>query len=246
MTRRHTVARGECIFTIANATGHKWETIWDAPENKALRDKRQQPGVLLAGDVVAVPALTPKSVSLAMDATHTLKVELNLVTVRLRILQSPEHDKAEPASGQQTAGSPKHLEVEDPEPVEPPPPEPRKQAAYEVRVDKKVVASGTTDQDGVLEVKLPPTVKSAEVVIEPGGKDELRLPLELGGLDPIDELSGVKQRLYNLGFDCGDTGPRENENFAAVLSAFQEQYGLEVTGTLDEKTRQTLLREHTC
>jgi N-acetylmuramoyl-L-alanine amidase len=240
------LARGECIFTIADSSGHKWETIWDAPENKALREKRKRPGVLMPGDAVIVPDLTPKSVSLAMDATHKIRVSLNLVTVRLRVLQSPEHDKTEPGGAHQAAGSTQHLEVEDPEPVEPPAPEPRRGVAYEVRVDGKQIASGKTDQDGVLEVKLRPSVTSAEVVIEPGGKDELRLPIELGGLDPIDELSGVKQRLYNLGFDCGDTGPEVSENFEAVLCAFQEQYGLKVTGELDDETRQTLLREHTC
>ena len=37
MARIHVIQKGECVLNIANRYGHKWETIWEAPENEALR-----------------------------------------------------------------------------------------------------------------------------------------------------------------------------------------------------------------
>jgi N-acetylmuramoyl-L-alanine amidase len=87
-------------------------------------------------------------------------------------------------------------------------------------------------------------VTEGELIVEPGEAKELRVPLALGGLDPVTTVSGVKQRLYNLGWDCGDTSQEVHENFAAMLSAFQEAQGLEVTGEVDDATRDRLKKVH--
>jgi hypothetical protein len=59
------ISQGECTFSIVDRYGHKWETIWNAPENKELRRERPQPGVLLAGDRISIPDLRPKTLALA-------------------------------------------------------------------------------------------------------------------------------------------------------------------------------------
>ncbi len=69
--------------------------------------------------------------------------------------------------------------------------------------------------------------------------------LQLGNLDPISEVRGVKQRLANLGFDCGNTNNDElNEDLEGALSAFQSAHDLDVTGEIDQATRDKLKDVH--
>jgi hypothetical protein len=239
----HTIRQGECILSIANRYGHKWETIWDAPENQALRKERVRPGVLLAGDHVSIPDLKPKTISVPVDRRHKIVVALNLVTVRLRLMQPPPPAKDDPGAAK-ASGDHKTVTFDDPPPPDKQDDVPRKSAAWEVRVDGAVLASGKSDADGYIEFKLRPEVTAAELIVEAGTLKELRLPLALGGLDPITTVSGVKQRLYNLGFDCGDVSEEEHENFAAVAAAFQQAQGLQASGEVDDQTRDRLRTIH--
>jgi hypothetical protein len=239
----HTIHQGECIFSIANQYGHKWETIWNAPENAALRKERALPGVLRSGDHVSIPDLKPKVLSLATNQRHKIVVSLNLITIRIRLMQPPPPGKDDPAAVTASKDQ-KNVTFDEPPPPEKKDDEPRKNAAWEVRVDGAIITSGKSDGDGYIEFKLRPEVKAAELIVAPNTLDELRLPLALGGLDPVTTVSGVKQRLYNLGFDCGDTNDDEHENLSAVIAAFQEAQGLKTTGEIDDPTRDRLRSVH--
>lgn len=118
---------------------------------------------------------------------------------------------------------------------------PRDTQAYTLTVSgdgfsKKL--SGTTDADGVLTAYIPPGVKEGRLVI--GGEHEpLELDIMFGSLAPVEELSGVQQRLANLGFDCPVDGlPSEATSLA--LEAFQRRFSLPVTGEIDAATRACL------
>ena len=50
--KHHTVQQGESVESIAHAAGHFWDTVWQHPDNAALRQLRRSPHVLLPGDVV--------------------------------------------------------------------------------------------------------------------------------------------------------------------------------------------------
>lgn len=243
MPTEHTISQGECILSLANQYGHKWETIWNAPENEKLRKERGHPGVLLPGDHVSIPDRKLATLDLATNKTHSIQVVLNLVTVRLRLMEPPPLAKEDPTGGRASADQ-KSVTVDDPEPPAPVADKPRANVAWVVRVAGEQVASGKSDADGYIEVKLKPEVTEAEVIVEPGTLKELRLPLALGGLDPVTTVSGVKQRLYNLGLDCGDTTDEVNENFAAVVAAFQQGQGLPTTGEVDDRTRGRLREVH--
>lgn len=99
--------------------------------------------------------------------------------------------------------------------------------------------SGTTDDEGLLEVSIPPD--AAQGILEING---LRFALQLGALDPATEDIGVQQRLANLGFYHGNldgiVGPQTRE----AIADFQARTGLEVSGELDDATRQKLFHRH--
>lgn len=98
---------------------------------------------------------------------------------------------------------------------------------------------GTTDAEGKVEFEVDVNVK--EVVVELVDKKRSYRML-LGNLDPIDEPSGARQRLMQLGIysatlEGEDQYVAHNEDqLAAALAAFQGKQGLEPTGELDEAT----------
>jgi hypothetical protein len=101
-----------------------------------------------------------------------------------------------------------------------------------------------------LEQEIPADAVDGEVTIFPF-PDDLSDPgytftLKLGHLDPIDEDSGVDARLINLGFGPQDTEDSEwsDDDRGEALKAFQDKFGLEVTGMADDATCQKLRALH--
>jgi len=70
----HDVAQGESVESIAAEAGHLPKTLWDAPENKALRDQRRDMHVLMPGDRLFVPPVKPKTFSFPTGSAKTFKV----------------------------------------------------------------------------------------------------------------------------------------------------------------------------
>ncbi|HYH78323.1 MAG TPA: hypothetical protein VEX86_00950 [Longimicrobium sp.] len=56
--------------------------------------------------------------------------------------------------------------------------------------------TGTTDATGTLQVYLSPLARKGTLTVG----DDYSLALDFGGLNPIEEVSGVQMRLRNLGF----------------------------------------------
>jgi hypothetical protein len=118
--------------------------------------------------------------------------------------------------------------------------EPRKNEPYVLDIDGKLIR-GTTDGDGVIEQFMPPNARNAQLLLQ-GGKEVMNL--RIGHLDPIDELSGVQQRLNNLGFCAGSEDGELDDQTRSALRAFQERYGLEASGEINEATRAKLRSLH--
>lgn len=68
--RQYTVRRGDCISSIAFEEGYFPGTLWGAPENAALVDKRRDPNVLEPGDIVVLPDKEPKTTSCVTGKRH--------------------------------------------------------------------------------------------------------------------------------------------------------------------------------
>jgi hypothetical protein len=63
-----------------------YRTIWQLPENAALRDRRPNPNVLAAGDEVFIPDKQDKAVSAATGAKHSFTLKGKATHLRLVLL----------------------------------------------------------------------------------------------------------------------------------------------------------------
>ncbi len=99
---------------------------------------------------------------------------------------------------------------------------------------------GTVPANGEIRVDVPVCVRELEIRLPESGT---AIPVRLGDLDPIEEPSGVAQRLANLGYLSSreDASP---ELVAAAIKAFQADHGLASSGSLDESTRRALEEQH--
>lgn len=104
-----------------------------------------------------------------------------------------------------------------------------------------VALQGATDNTGMLEVSIDAAAEECHLQMP---DDDLECIIRLGHLDPIEETSGVQQRLHNLGFYLGDLDAVDQDDIAEALAAFQSSANLDVTGKLDDATRQKLFDMH--
>jgi hypothetical protein len=98
---------------------------------------------------------------------------------------------------------------------------------------------GTLTGWGMLEADVPPEVQSAQLTLGEGD-DMSSFELQLGHLDPVEEVSGMQARLTALGYDCGGVSGKMDDATKEALKHFQGAHGLEETGDADEKTIETL------
>jgi hypothetical protein len=101
-----------------------------------------------------------------------------------------------------------------------------------------------TDGEGILTVSVPATMRMVQVELK---RLSVVRSFSIGHLDPIEEASGVRQRLKNLGHGGRDEAHLEDpENLARAIERFQKAQGLTPTGELDAATRDALEKAHGC
>jgi N-acetylmuramoyl-L-alanine amidase len=86
MAQDYAVQQGECIGSIAYDNGFFWATIWNHASNAGLKTKRKDPNVLLEGDMVHIPDLTPKQVAGATEKRHKFQLKGVPAKIKLRFL----------------------------------------------------------------------------------------------------------------------------------------------------------------
>jgi N-acetylmuramoyl-L-alanine amidase len=114
--------------------------------------------------------------------------------------------------------------------------EPVANAPYTLTIDDVAIA-GTTDGSGLLRQPIENDAARGRLHFD---KPPLDFDLEIGGLDPVDEPSGVQQRLNNLGFFCGAADGQIGPRTRSALRRFQKRYGLPPTGKVDDQTKPKL------
>jgi len=115
--------------------------------------------------------------------------------------------------------------------------EPRANLEYVLEIDGQLLR-GKTDASGKVEIWVPYDAKQGKLIL--GDTEEY--DLDFGHLDPVTEDTGACARLINLGFLSSEDAS-DNE-YRTAIEAFQEQYDLEMTGEMNEATRNKLLEVH--
>ena len=197
MAAIYKVKQGDCISSIAFEHGHFWETIWNDSDNAELNSEREDPNVLRQGDKIHIPDLRKREESVASDAKHSFRLLGVPAKLRIRIMEDDidedavEPDCPEPQSDglnfeSETAGNDERVEQV-----------PCADAPYSIDVDG-CLSDGTTDRDGYIDIPLTPNAKKAVIRLNPGTEKETELEVELGHLDPISEITGIKKRLQKM------------------------------------------------
>jgi hypothetical protein len=244
VAENYTIREQDCVASLAYSRGFTVDTLWNNPKNAELKKQRVDPYLLEPGDVLYIPDLTIKEEPRPTEARHKFKKLGTPAKLRLRLTQQVLVQP--PAGGDSddvAAGTEETVSDDDTSKPSDFKTEPRANVKYTLNVEGTLY-SGTTDGGGILEQQIRPNAMSATLTLEPGTSEETVLQLSLGGLDPQSEISGTKQRLANLGFDCGEYGAQATDDFSAALAAFQEWNGIPVTGALDDDTRQALGTAH--
>lgn len=122
--------------------------------------------------------------------------------------------------------------------------EPRAGESFVLKIDKVEVKRGTIPASGYIEIPILPQAQQGELIIGEGETAEVYV-LSLGYLDPIETISGIKARLNNIGFDCGDVNNEMDEVTIEAIKNFQYYINHpNPKGELDEQTRQSLATLH--
>ncbi len=245
----YVVQDGDCISSIAKNSGHFWETIWNDPGNSQLKTQRRDPNVLLPGDRVTIPELRPKEEDGATEEHHRFRRKGEPAKLRLRLMEESEPEQEDEDEQQQpqaqvgdadtfvgSDSEEEHHFGED---------KPRANVPYDLIIDGER-HTGSTDEDGRIEVPMSGNKRRGKLILNPGTEEEEEFALQLGHISPVSELSGVKQRLTNLTFDCGDVSDEMTAGLETALRAFQQKYDLPVTGEPDQATRDKLVEVHGC
>ncbi len=214
----YTVKKGDTLISIAHDHNFQnWETIWNDDQNKELREKRD-PQVLAEGDKVFVPEKKPKEFRIQTGKRHVFVAQT--LKAEFRTVVKDEY-------GQPLANTRFELKIEgDGVPTE--------------------TLSGMTAEDGQIDLRIHPKASKGnlKVFVDPANDRDLTWNLNLGNLDPIDKLSGIKARLTNLGFLCGAIDEEQNEETTKALKSFQIVNRLEVTGIANNETKKMLMYLH--
>lgn len=106
----------------------------------------------------------------------------------------------------------------------------------------------TTDGRGKIEQDIPTTAENVRLIIrsKETALDDLIIPIKIGHLDPVDEMTGQQARLANLGYYTGPIDGQENPAFRLAVEEFQCDQGLAVDGVCGPQAQAKLKLVHEC
>ena len=102
---------------------------------------------------------------------------------------------------------------------------------------------GALDGDGWMRVKVPPGASRLRLILGAEGEHE-DYELLVGHLDPLDELTGVCDRLRNLGYYAGPSVTEPTEALRDAVRWFRREAGMDASDEVDGALRDALRRGH--
>jgi Putative peptidoglycan binding domain/LysM domain len=119
---------------------------------------------------------------------------------------------------------------------------PQANVSYELVAGSETY-TGRTDGSGRIEHFIPPDVQEGRLRIALEDRI-LTYPLKFGFLHPVEGISGIQQRLSNLGYRPGPITGHMNPQTDRALREFQFDREIEETGQPDSQTRAALSGVH--
>lgn len=116
--------------------------------------------------------------------------------------------------------------------------EPIKKEPYVLDIDGKKF-EGQTDNEGKISISIPPDAKKGKLTVGEQGR-EIEYDLDLGRLDPINEVKGFKKRLHNLGYDVGEINDEFTEELRNAIFLFESDQDLDQSGEINETNQEKL------
>ena len=212
----YTVKQGDWLQGIAERFGFaSYKTIYDHPQNAAFKQKRPDPDVIYPGDQLFIPDKEEQSFDCATGQRH--EFEVTILRSKLRLVLEAEAGYA--LAYRLLLGGEEHEGVSD----------------GKAPIEHDVLTSVTS---GAL-FAWPSEMPASERTLD----NASHYLLALGHLDPAGEISGVQQRLSNLGWEPTQSGELDDQTRDA-LRRYQKTVGLTVTGEADDATRNKLVEEH--
>lgn len=99
----------------------------------------------------------------------------------------------------------------------------------------------TTDGNGKIEKEIPKNTENGKLTI---GDQEF--PIKVGHLDPVDQVSGYRARLNNLGYNAGASDDPDDLQLRSAIEEFQCDQHLTVDGKCGTNTQNKLKQVHGC
>jgi hypothetical protein len=212
----HIVVQGESIQKIARDNGYlNWKFIWEHPDNSQLKSKRKDPNILYPGDKVIIPPIKVKKVSLGTNKIAEFTASEEVPENKINIVLKDSDGK------------------------------PLKNLKYKIIINEEGKVGKTTSNGEVIE-NIPMDVALLKLIVyksEDEG-DILEYNLNLNHLDPIDEISGIKARLKNLGFYAGAIDKKEDEELKEAIKWFQKDNNLNANGLVNDLLKSKLKEIH--
>ncbi len=217
MAGYHTVAQGEHAPGIAWSYGfHDYHCVWDHPNNAELKGKRKNPNVLFPGDLLYVPDKESGEYDRSTEKKHPFILKRKPLKLRLTIADQYE--------------------------------KPIANTACVLMVNSQSI-NVTSDGEGKIEQAIPYDAKSAVLVIpdsEETPYEGMSIPIKIGHLDPVEEITGQQARLSNLGYFSGDINGQASDDFESAVEEFQCENNLTVDGICGPQTQVKLKSVHGC
>lgn len=210
------MSQGEHVSCIAESYGFRDFQTIWNHPNNAELRGKRNPNVLFPGDILFIPELTPREEDRPTTQIHKFVVKRRPLKIRITL---------ENQYGDTISTAPCLLTLDS---------------------DSTTL---TSDGQGKLELTIPAGVKDSALMIQDAEQTSyanVEIPLKIGHLDPVTEVTGQQARLKCLGYFTGTVNGETEEEFQSAVEEFQCEHDLLVDGICGPQTQAKLKLVHGC